>query len=261
MFNAGVSDCFWKAYEPKMQLLQTFQFRSQLRKLTAFLVFFQGLGSLVTGHSGCYDLSTGTPYVDGFDVTPLESTVGHIQAIESNWEFQTVNLTSHVLNLYPTRGVTDGSSLGAIFNHFTGKFNLSPSSQTSNKTAEQKEKSCIVAATVANKEDAAYISVGTDHRKAVVVIVIRDNSSQPLNTEPIPTNGAATQSKPTSGYPESILGDTDRPILNAARNQTKNHAHGTNGEQSSSVHTEDRQMMADEKTKEKDTCESSSSEK
>nr|GEV95923.1 hypothetical protein [Tanacetum cinerariifolium] len=278
-----------------------------------FLVL-QGSASLVTGHDGCYNLSTGTPCVDGFDVTHLESTVGHIQAMESNWEFQTVNLTSHVLNLCPTRGlmeaclppescsfgrctisarnstrylqdmpfpaiqnpievvnyteavleasnvdlshlclggvtdgsslgaifnhftgkfnlspssVTDGSSLGAIFNHFTGKFNLSPSSQMTNKTAEQKEKSCIVVATVANKEDAAYkllesssrsvhrkrtplddlrtsqvlpkatskkftTSVGTDHRKAVVVIVIRDTASQPLNTEPIPTNDAAT---------------------------------------------------------------------
>ncbi|GJU67476.1 hypothetical protein Tco_1253735 [Tanacetum coccineum] len=36
-------------------------------------------------------------------------------------------------------------------------------------------------------------SVGTDHRKAVVVIVIMDTASQPLNTEPIPTNGAATR--------------------------------------------------------------------
>ncbi|GKD31394.1 hypothetical protein Tco_1242172 [Tanacetum coccineum] len=47
------------------------------------------------------------------------------------------------------------------------------------------------------------VSVGTDHRKAVVVIVIRDTASQPLNAEPIPTNGVATQSKTTSGYPES----------------------------------------------------------
>ncbi|GKE42359.1 hypothetical protein Tco_1469643 [Tanacetum coccineum] len=54
-------------------------------------------------------------------------------------------------------GVTDGSSLGTIFNHFIGKFDLSPSSQTANKTVEQKEKSCIAAATVANKEVAAYI--------------------------------------------------------------------------------------------------------
>ncbi|GKD26356.1 hypothetical protein Tco_1232570 [Tanacetum coccineum] len=29
---------------------------------------------------------------------------------------------------------------------------------------------------------------------------------------------------------------TDRPVLNAARNQTTNHAHGTSGERSSSVH-------------------------
>ncbi|GJS18133.1 hypothetical protein Tco_0412605 [Tanacetum coccineum] len=142
--------------------------------------------------------------------------------------------------------VTDGSSLGAIFNHFTGKFDLSPSSQTANKTAEQKEKSCIAAATVANKEVAAYnhfhmpslvaydspellesssrsvhrkrtplddprtsqvipkatskkvtASVETDHRKAVVVIVIMDTASQPLNTEPIPTNGAATRYEKT----------------------------------------------------------------
>nr|GEY68241.1 cysteine-rich receptor-like protein kinase [Tanacetum cinerariifolium] len=128
---------------------------------------------------------------------------------------------------------------------------LSPSSQTANKTLEQKEKSYIAAAAVANKEVAAYnmvsnqfvqdhfhmpllvaydslellesssrsvhrkrtpfddprtsqvlpeatskkviASVGTDHRKVVVVIVIRDTTSQPLNTEPIPTNGAVTQ--------------------------------------------------------------------
>ncbi|GJX76302.1 hypothetical protein Tco_0323113 [Tanacetum coccineum] len=267
--------------------------------------------------------------IDGFDVTPLESTVGHIQglmeaclppescsfgrrtisarnitryfqdmpfpAIQNPTEV--VNYTGAVLeasNVDLSRlclgGVTDGSSLGAIFNHFTGKFDLSPSSQTANKTAEQKEKSCIAAATVANKEVAAYnmvsnqfvqdhfhmpslvaydspellesssrsvhrkrtplddprtsqvipeatskkvtASVGTDHRKAVVVIVIRDTASQPLNTEPIPTNGAATQSKPTSGRVQ-----TDRPVLNAARNQTTNHAHGTSGERSSSVRT------------------------
>nr|GEW48304.1 hypothetical protein [Tanacetum cinerariifolium] len=176
-------------------------------------------------------------------------------------------------------GVTNGSSLGAIFNHFTGKFNLLPSSQTSNKIAGQKEKSCIAAATVANKEVATYnmasnqfvqdhfympllvaydplellesssryvhqkimpvddpknsqvlpeatskkvtASVGTDHRKVVVVIVIRDTASQPLNTEPFPTNCAATQLRPTSGYPESDY----RRLLNA---------HGTSGERSSS---------------------------
>nr|GEW16913.1 ABC transporter E family member 2-like [Tanacetum cinerariifolium] len=129
-------------------------------------------------------------------------------------------------------GVTDGSSLDAIFNHFTGKFDLLPSSQTANKMAQQKEKSCIAGATVANKEVAydsqellesssrsvhrkrpplddprtsqvlpeatskkVTASVGIDHRNAVVVIVIRDTASQPLNTEPIPTNDAATQGR------------------------------------------------------------------
>ncbi|GJZ60282.1 SMAD/FHA domain, microspherule protein domain protein [Tanacetum coccineum] len=153
------------------------------------------------------------------------------------WEDDSGNEQSELCDAL---SVTNGSSLGAIFNHFTGKFDLSPSSQTTNKTAEQKEKSCIAAATVANKEVAAYnhfhmpslvhctilqsflspsrsspkkntindpntsqvipeatskkvtSSVGTDHRKAVVVIVIRDTASQPLNTKPIPTNGAAT---------------------------------------------------------------------
>ncbi|GKD26357.1 hypothetical protein Tco_1232571 [Tanacetum coccineum] len=82
---------------------------------TEVYLMHYGSDSLVTGHGGCYDMSIGMPCVDGFDVTPLESIVGHIQ------------------------GVTDGTSLGAIFNHFTGKFDLSPSIQTANKWQNKKK--------------------------------------------------------------------------------------------------------------------------
>nr|GEX00312.1 RNA-directed DNA polymerase, eukaryota [Tanacetum cinerariifolium] len=154
----------------------------------------QGSASLVMG---CYDLSTGTPCIDGFDVTPLESTVGHIQ------------------------GVTAGSSLDAIFNHFTGKFNLSPNSQTADKTAEQKEKSCIAVATVANKEVDAYIMVSNQF--------VQDHFHMP---------SLVAYDSPELLESSSRRVHTDRLVLNAARNQTTNHAHGTNGERSSSVHTE-----------------------
>ncbi|GJU03933.1 hypothetical protein Tco_1114271 [Tanacetum coccineum] len=199
------------------------------------------------------DLNIGGDY--GFDVTPLESTVGHIQ------------------------GVTDGSSLGAILNHFTGKFDLSPSSQTANKTAEQKEKSCIAAATVVCYlilsfcnmvptkitmlwQDTTFTclrwsltilqsflsplqrktskkvtaSVGTDHRKAVVVIVIKDTESQ-QNPFPlmVPQHSNRMWSNSVTNVRRRV--QTDRPVLNAAINQTTNHAHGTSGERSSSVHT------------------------
>nr|GEW54672.1 hypothetical protein [Tanacetum cinerariifolium] len=107
-------------------------------------------------------------------------------------------------------GITDGSSLGAIFNHFTGKFGLSPNMvsnqfvqdhfhkpslvaydspellESSSKSVHQKRtplddpRTSQVLPEATSKKVTA--SVGTDHRKAVVVIVIRDTASQPLNT-------------------------------------------------------------------------------
>nr|GEX78455.1 beta-1,3-galactosyltransferase 7-like [Tanacetum cinerariifolium] len=53
-------------------------------------------------------------------------------------------------------GVTEQSCSGVVFNYFTGKFECSSSSQAPDKTAKQKEKSSFDAATVANKEAAAY---------------------------------------------------------------------------------------------------------
>ncbi|GKB30291.1 hypothetical protein Tco_0869692 [Tanacetum coccineum] len=56
-------------------------------------------------------------------------------------------------------GVTEQSCSGAVFNRFMGKFECSSSSQAPDKTAKQKEKSSFDAATVANKEAAAYSMV------------------------------------------------------------------------------------------------------
>nr|GEU98338.1 hypothetical protein [Tanacetum cinerariifolium] len=52
--------------------------------------------------------------------------------------------------------VTAQSCSGTVFNHFMGKFECSSSSQTPNKMAEQKEESCLDAATIVNKEAAAH---------------------------------------------------------------------------------------------------------
>nr|GEW98897.1 hypothetical protein [Tanacetum cinerariifolium] len=55
--------------------------------------------------------------------------------------------------------VVDQSCSGVVFNRFMGKFKCSSSSQAPDKTAKQKEKSSFDAATVANKEAAAYSMV------------------------------------------------------------------------------------------------------
>ncbi|GJZ17947.1 hypothetical protein Tco_0554070, partial [Tanacetum coccineum] len=223
----GVSDWFRKADEPKMQLL--------------------GLMEACLPPESCsfgrHTISARniTRYFQDMPFPTIQNPTEVVNYTGAVLEASNVDLSRLCLG-----GVTDGSSLGAIFNHFTGKFDLSPSSQTANKMAEQKEKSCIAAAIVANKEVTAYSmvsnqfvqdhfhmpslvaydspellesssrsvhrkrmplddprtyqlipeatskkvtsSVGTDHRQAVVVIVIRDTASQPLNTEPIPTN-------------------------------------------------------------------------
>ncbi|GJX00123.1 hypothetical protein Tco_0184036 [Tanacetum coccineum] len=125
-------------------------------------------------------------------------------------------------------GVTDGSSLGAIFNHFTGKFDLSPSSQMANKMAEQKEKSYIAAATVADKEVAAYNMVSNQF--------VQDDFHMP---------SLVAYDSPELLESSSRRVQTDRPVLNAARNQTTNHAHGTSGERSSSVHTKAQSHVKD----------------
>nr|GEV78527.1 ribonuclease H domain-containing protein [Tanacetum cinerariifolium] len=55
--------------------------------------------------------------------------------------------------------VTAQSCSCAVFNHFMRKFECSSSSQTPNKMAEQKEESCLDAATVVNKEADAHCMV------------------------------------------------------------------------------------------------------
>nr|GEU65188.1 putative reverse transcriptase domain-containing protein [Tanacetum cinerariifolium] len=124
-------------------------------------------------------------------------------------------------------GVTDGSSLGAIFNHFTGKFDLSPNMVSNQFVQDHFHMPSLVAYDSPELFESSSKSV---HRK-------RTPLDDPRTSQVLPE---ATSKKVTASL-ELIIErrvQIDRPVLNAARNQTTNHTHRTNGERSSSVHTE-----------------------
>nr|GEW09909.1 hypothetical protein [Tanacetum cinerariifolium] len=139
--------------------------KSRMVKCTAF-------GYSRDKHGGCYDLSTGTPCVDDFDVTPMESIVGHIQ-VRRQIKRQ-------------------------------------------------------------NKKKKVVLQLQLLRTKKLLLIFVQDHFHMP---------SLVAYDSPELLESSSRRVQTDRPVLNAARNQTTNHAHGTNGERSSSVHTEGRDCL------------------